>query len=240
MTNSDGRSYLATRWSMLDQLGKPSADEAWRWFIDRYRPFASSVLAKILGARGRARDVDAAAEEFWAYLFSSEVFRAADRDRRFRSFLAGTLRNFARDYCRKHGQHISSDDESGPEPTTTDALPEDEELRIFAHQVLRLALQQLESKHPDNAQAVRWFYGIAHDQEDLTALKEPLPVSEIARRLEIKPNAVHQVLHRGRKRLRERIEAELRDTVLEAADLEGEITTILATLGADAPGLTAG
>ena len=225
---------------MLEQLAGSQTDDGWRWFIDRYRPFARSVLRRILKARGRERDLDLAVEEFWAYLFQSQVFARADRERRFRGFLAGTLRHFAQDYCRKN-RHVQSDDEDfDAEPAFMDALPEDEELKLFAHNVLHLALQQLEQSHADNAKAIRWFYGVDQDQGEHGTVCAPMSVAAIAERLEIKPNAVHQVLHRGRKRLRARIERELQDTVTDAADLQVEIETILATLREDAPGLTAG
>lgn len=229
---------LVTRWSMLDQLSDTRADEAWRWFIGRYRPFSRGVLGRILRARGRGSELETALDECWSYLFSSDVFRRAERGRRFRSFLAGTLRNFGRDYCRRNPHPGSTDEAETHEAETTDPLPEDEELRLFAHQVMHLALQQLEQTHPENARAVRWFYGV--DQGELTSLHEPLSVAEIATRLDIKPNAVHQVLFKARKRLRTRIEAELRDTVADDSDIEAEVTTILAALGADAPGLTSG
>lgn len=191
-------------------------------------------------ARGRERDLDAATEELWAYLFSSNVFARADRSRRFRSFLAGTLHHFVQDYCRKN-QHVQAEeDELAIEPSITDALPENEELRLFAHHVLHLALEQLEASHPDNAKAVRWFYGVDQDGENLSLVCAPLSVADIAPRLGIQPNAVHQVLHRGRKRLRARIEAELKDTVTDASDLDEEVRTILSALTQDAPGLTAG
>ncbi len=229
---------LVTRWSMLEQLSDTRADEAWRWFIDRYRPFARGVLGKLLRARGRGSELETVLDECWTYLFSSDVFRRAERGRRFRSFLAGTLRNFGRDYCRRN-QHGQAPDEGQEfEPGAMDPLPENEELALFAHQVLHLALKQLENSHPANAQAVRWFYGV--DQGDLTTLREPLSVTEIAVRLDIKPNAVNQVLHKARRRLRARIEAELRDTVADDADIEDEVRMILDALGADAPGLTAG
>lgn len=239
MEQQRGPSGFVTRWSKLDELAGTQADDAWRWFIDRYRPFARSVLSRILKTRGRGRDLEAAVEEFWAYLFSSNVFASADRGRRFRSFLAGTLHHFVRDYCRKNRHMQSEDEEVEIEPASVDALPETEELRLFAHQVLRLALAQLEANHSDNAKAVRWFYGVDQDREDLSAVCEPLSVAEIAERLGIKSNAVHQVLHRGRKRLRVHIEAELKDTVTDGKDLDEEVRTILEALAQGAPGLSA-
>jgi len=234
----DVSSELSTRWSMLDRLDKTDANEAWEWFIHRYRPFARGVLSKTLSMRGRAGDLNAAVDEFWAYLYSSNVFRKANRDLRFRKFLAGTLRNFARDYCRRNagGPALNVDPEQ--DPAADESLPEDVELKLFAHQVLHLALQHLEASHKDNANAIRWFYGVGQDPIELETMTAPLSVTEIAERLAIKPNAVHQLLFRGRKRLRARIESEVRETVSDSGELAQEIDEILDALKADAPGLT--
>jgi len=224
---------------MISQLRKSDADDAWRWFIDRYRPFARSVLQKILSMRGRSRDLDPAADEFWAYLYSSNVFQRADRDRTFRNFLAGTLRNFARDYCRKNALVPTNDNFVPEAPVADDALLEDEELKLFARQVLRLALKHLEASHADSAKSMRWFYGVGDNADNLFESSDPMSVAEIAERLAVKPNAVHQHLYRGRKRLRARIEAEVRETVSNDELWQQELEVIIGALRVDAPGLTA-
>ena len=66
-----------------------------------------------------------------------------------------------------------------------------------------------------------------------------MSVAEIAERLAVKPNAVHQLLYRGRKRLRARIEAEVRETVSNDEHWQQELEVIIGALRVDAPGLTA-
>jgi RNA polymerase sigma factor (sigma-70 family) len=226
---------LRTRWTLLEQLERTQAGDAWRWFIDRYRPFVRSVLRRVLSQLGREAELAAAVEEFWGYLYGSEVVARADRDRRFRSFLAGTLRNFAREYCRRNPALPAADEGNSQEPSSDLDIPELEELRLFAHQVLHLALELLEQSYPSDAQALRWFYGV--DQGELSELRETLSVAEIAGRLEIQANAVHQLLHRARKRLRRCVEQELRETVGSGSDLEAEMREILEALAQDSPGL---
>lgn len=222
---------------MLDRLHAPQAGEAWHWLIERYRPFARAVLRQILSAHGRENDVEAAVGEFWGYLYTSRVFERVDRERRFRSFLAGTIRNFARDFCRRNAARGGGLDPDF-DPVAPVDLPEDREVRAFANQVLQVALAELGSRHTQSAMVLRWFYGVANDNDALAATAEPIPVTEIARRMQLKPNAVHQLLHRGRKRLRAHIEAELRETVAQPEDLEDEICMILRCLNDDRPGLT--
>src|SRR5262249_7114269 len=73
-----GGSTLATYWTQIDALDRARAESAWRWFVDRYRGFVRSVLARFVGSV-RA---DAATDDFWAYVFESEVLQRADRTRR--------------------------------------------------------------------------------------------------------------------------------------------------------------
>ena len=233
MPDPNGQS-LMTRWSMLERLQGDEANATWTWFIERYRPFVCACLTRVAGRSG---EVEAAEAEIWSYLYTSEVFERADRSRRFRSFLAGVIRNFGRDWRRRnHHQQGDDDSEQELEAEAKLDLPEDEEMRLFARQVLQLALSELERKHPDNAIALRCFYGIPVDADG--DFVEAIPASGIAKRLGIATNAVHQILHRGRKRLREHIERELRETVALGSELDEELALMLEAMGRDAPGLT--
>ncbi len=224
---------LHTRWTMLDRLQGTEAEAAWKWFIDRYRPFVSTCLRRVMGSKAAA---ESAEDEVWSYLFTSDVFEQADRSRRFRGFLIGVIRNFAHSWRRRnyHAQAASEED-SLPEPVAPVDLPEDEEMRLFACQVLHLAMEELGRKHEANALALRWFYGVPDTPNG--EFVAAMPVTKIAEQLGIAPNAVHQVLHRGRKRLRELIEDELRETVREEVDLKDELELMLGAMQREAPGL---
>lgn len=222
---------LQTRWSMLERLRGPEAEAGWRWFMERYRGYARSCLRRVVHDSGR---LAVAEQELWSYLFTSEVFRRADRGQRFRSYLAGTIRNYGRQWLRQDRQ-AASDEPEAPEPSVSDPLPEAEELRLWARHVLWLALTELERRAARSARAVRLFYGL-DDDEDGIAFVAPQPVSAIARTLDLQPNAVHQALHRGRAQLRALIEAELHQTLRESDTLDDEIGALRAVLG-QAPGL---
>lgn len=228
---------LHTRWSRLDHLHSTESEAAWRWFIDRYRRYIRTVLSRTLHAWGRGGEIEAALGEIWGYLYSARVIDRADRGRRFRPFLSGTVRNFARDYCRQHrrpGQELGDG-----EPWAIVDPNEGEEIRLFAHQVLHLALDGLERRQPAQARAVRWYYGLGGEADPLGELVAPTSVADISKRLGLTPNAVHQALFRGRRALQARIEAELRETVATGSDHREELSDILAVLGSAAPGLTA-
>lgn len=230
---SDQNRSLRTRWSMLDGLRGESAEESWRWFVDRYRPYILSCLRRLIRPGHRAEQ---AADEIWSYLFTSAVLDNADRERRFRSYLAGTVRNFALTWLR---QNLTPTDATAAEPVADGADPavtsEQQDMQQWTRQVVQLALAELARRHAEQVQVLRWFYGLP--EAAAAESSEPRSVSWIAEQLGLKANAVHQIVFRGRKRLRTCIENELRETVRDEADLGDELRLIYAVIAQESPGL---
>lgn len=98
MTESGNPLNITTRWTQIDALRGDNAESAWNWFVDRYRPFVRGVLRATLQTPA---DAAPAEDEFWGYVYLSGAIHRADRERRFRAFLSGTVRNFARAWLRK-------------------------------------------------------------------------------------------------------------------------------------------
>ena len=224
---------LRTRWSKLEGLHGGAAQDAWRWFIERYRTYIRVGLERMIQPRQRAEE---ATEEIWSYLFESSVIENADRNRRFRTYLAGTIRNFAHAWMRRNSPaEVRHDRDWLASPGDPAEAFEARDLQLWKSQVVHLALDQLAQRHPDQANAVRWFYGLP----DTPDLESPTlqPATEIATRLGVQVNAVHQVLFRGRKRLRTCIENELRETVTNRDDLDEELRIVYEALEREHPGL---
>ncbi len=220
-------SALTTRWSMLDRLGQHRADEAWAWFVTRYRPSIRAILARQIGFA----QVDAALDEFWSYLFTHKIAARADRARRFRTFLCAVARKYALVWRREQAGLPSADD--APEPTCEDAAADADDVRAWALHTLSLGLAALRERHADDADLLQWFYGVAVDGSEV----EPLTVAVIATRTSKKPNAIHVALHRARQRLRAHVEAELREVVVDVEGFEDERRVILTAIGAARPGM---
>jgi RNA polymerase sigma factor (sigma-70 family) len=224
---------LDTRWSLLEDLRGPRAEEAWSWFSDRYRPYVRSVLQRTLRAPDRT---DAALDEVWSHLFTSEVIENADRGRRFRSYLAGTVRHFALGWLRRHPAVDEAEPDDAPAAHGDPAEQlEAEELRLWKRQVVQLALDQLANRHEQQVQVLRLFYGLPAGVD--TAPGEPRSAAWIATHLGIQANAVHQLVFRGRKRLRSCIENELRETVGDAEALADELRLVYEVIERENPGL---
>lgn len=225
---------LTTHWTEIRQLSSGEQPGAWQGFVERYRGFVESALRRMIWSTDRAQD---ATDEFWAYLFQSDVLARLQPPMRFRAFLSGTLRNYALDWLRRNTQRrhvILHDAHVAPEPD----MPEREELALWGHQLLHLALQRLERAQPRWAMALRRFYGLGED-----VLAPPAPRTgawDLAMALGLANNplnALHQLLFRARRGLRECLTEEVRQTVSTRPDLREELTTVFAVLGTSIPGL---
>lgn len=228
-----GSRSLHTRWSMLDELRGGGAEEAWRWFIDRYRGYIGTCLRRLIQAPERAEQ---AMEEVWSYLYTSSVIENADRDRRFRTYLAGTVRNFALEWQRKQaGSKAATLSGAAADDADPSRGYEEHDMQLWTRQVVQLALAELAKGSADQAQALRWFYGLP--QTFVDDGDEPRPASWIATQLGIKVNAAHQLVFRARNRLRQCIERELRETVRDVDDLEDERRLVYRVIARESPGL---
>lgn len=228
---------LTTHWTEISQLSASDRETAWQGFIERYRGFVGAMLRRTIWPTARARD---AADEFWAFLFAGDVLAGLQPPIRFRAFLGGVLRNYSRDWHRRnrpHGHAVVDEGHAADEPT----LAEREELILWGHQLLHLALQRLERTQPRWALALRRFHGIGDD-----ALAEAPPrigAWALATELGLTTNALnalnalHQLLFRARRGLRECLMEEVRHTVSTRPDLRDELAKVFAALHTALPGI---
>lgn len=221
----------STRWSVIAQLHDGKPDDAWDWFIRRYRGYVAALLRHLgLGAS----DAAAATEEFWSYLYKSRAVERADRNGRFRSFLSGVVRNYAKSWRRERGGLGESALHDGLLAVAADTRDE-ADLELWAIQILHLGLTRLAREHADEERTLRWFYGLP-DEVGGDALPR-VGGTEIASRLGCSPNAIHQALFRARNRLRSCIEKEIATTVGSSPDLRAELMLMLGIVERKQPGL---
>lgn len=216
----------STHWSRLDALYGAAPDEAWQWFEERYRPLVRALLATWVRGAGRAA---AAESEFWGYLFMSRATQRADRERPFRAFLFGVLRNFSRRWLAAHAEEL----EPASMPAEASSPMAEFEARLWVQAVVRNALLAMEAEHPGSAMVLRLFYGI----EDGDAAREPLAAREVAARLGLNPQGIYMQLHRGRLRLRHWVEAELRAACPGEESFREELALLLRIAATRLPGL---
>lgn len=225
---------LTTQWTQIRELSGTDQAVAWQAFVDRYRAFVETTLHRLIWSADRAAE---ASDEFWAYLYQSNLLTRLQEPVRFRAFLSGVLRNYSRDWRRRNaapGRTTGSAAELAAEP----ALPEAEERRLWGNQLLHLAMQRLERTQPRWATALRRFYGLA--DQPMAPASARVGAWDLARELGLSGNplnALHQLLFRARRGLRECLTEEVRQTVGTRPELREELAFVFEGLGASVPGL---
>lgn len=127
---------LKSRWSRLEKLSDAEAQDVWEWFARSYEPFVRRMLT-LAGCS----DSKSATDEFWSYVFTRrERLLNADRRRRFRSFLTGFIRNFARERRRDNAERGASGEVRFP---GAEHPPEAVAMRVWAETVLHRCLDEL-------------------------------------------------------------------------------------------------
>lgn len=217
-----------TRWTMLEALHGQDSEQAWSWFVDRYRPYVRNILVTLLQSPAHAHQAE---NEFWGYVYLQDPVRRADRARRFRTYLAGVVRNFARSYKRRMTEPDGSKVTQSV-PAADEAVLQ-KELSMWTDMVLQLSLRTLRVEMPKAATAVEAFYGL--DQQTDTAAERS--TTDVAKLLQCNPAAVYQLLSRGRTRLRELIQQELMEGCSDAKEMSEELDEVLSNLGRRHPGM---
>lgn len=224
---------LTTQWSRIHQLNEHEATAAWQWFVDRYRGFVGAALRRLIWSPERAAS---ATDEFWGYLFQSGALQRPLPPARFRAFLVGTLRNYARGWIRRNPLVPQQEDGVLAEAREPQ-LSEEDEIGLWVRQVLHHALARLEREQPRWARALKTFYGLPNEIEG--AAVEALGATDLATELGCTRNALHQLLHRARQGLRNCLVDEIRQTVVSRSDLDAEVEALLGMLARIQPGLVA-
>lgn len=227
MTPHSFSDALPSRWSRLEKLSDAQAQEIWEWFVLSYAPLVTALLRRMGCA-----DAEEATAEFWGYLFERRGhITEADRERRFRAFLLGFVRNFALERARS-GRRLRTLD-SSPETLVND-LTEQESTYLWAQSVLEQGLSEIERTRPNRGEVIRLFYGLGPSiGEDA----EKLSISEVADRLGLAVSTISPMLTEARKLLRHAIERHLRETVTTDAQLGEEVRALFEALQEPHPGI---
>lgn len=223
----DAGDGVTTHWSRIASLSGDDRDGAWKWFVDRYRPFVRGLIG--VGVHS-PRLRQAAEDDFWGYVYISRSVERADRDRKFRNFLSGVVRNFVKSWVRTHGPTDNSDT-AARETMAPESF--DDELRLWAENLLQIAMRELSAEHPRYATTLSLFYGLSSDGSPCA----PMPASKVAEQLSCSPESVYMTLVRARERLRSLIERELRRGCEDEASLLEERNAMIRAMAKGHPGL---
>lgn len=212
-----------TRWTIVRRVTDGS-DVAWRELIERYRePIAGGVRRQLLRLAPSMRppDADEIVDDFFGWAFERGVIRRADTSQgRFRCFMQGVIKNYVFQALRARGTPAAELTETMDESYGDKAGVQEE--REWAESTLSRVIESMAREHPRDTELLLDAYGLG-----------PRPIAdraELARRVDLTPNALDQVLFRARQRMRAFIECEIRDTVTGALGFSEEYETVVERL----------
>jgi RNA polymerase sigma-70 factor (ECF subfamily) len=220
----------STCWTVIQAAAAGSADDRAE-FARRYAPVARAYLAARWRASPCTAELDDAVQEVFVECFRpGGILDRADRDRGFRAFFYGALRNVA---LRVETSRARRREHPAAPDAPLEGVPDDEESqsrafdRAWARALLREAAARMEERaRAAGAEACR--------RVELLKLRfyDGLPVRDIAARWQTEPATLHRQYARARQ--------EFREALLEVvafhhpgspAEVEQESVKLLALLG---------
>jgi RNA polymerase sigma-70 factor (ECF subfamily) len=230
--------FPATRWSLVAAAGVDGRGDsgALAWLCERYW---FPLFAYVRGKGHSPEDAEDLVQGFFAKLLEENLVERADGGRgRFRSFLLGCMNHFLlhdwRDAQRlKRGggvARIALDSQDAEARLARDLpgqqSPETEYDRAWALTLLdRVAAQvQVECDADGNAGRFAVLECFLH------GARAEMSLAAAAERLSVSLPAMKSIVHRLRKRFRERLMAEIRETVTSEDEVAAELQHLFASL----------
>lgn len=232
-----GRSFAATRWTVVLTAGRGSSPQAGRALEELCRTYWYPLYAYVRGRGHSPHEAEDLTQEFFARLLAKDYLADVDREKgKFRSFLLASLKHFlanewdrARAAKRGGGRpHLSLDTQMAEtryrsEPAN-DLIPEKLLDRQWALALLDQVLARLQAEFVADGKKKQF------DELKLllTEGKGATSYAEVAARLGTTEGAAKVAVHRLRRRYRELLREEISHTVAAPAEIEEEIRHLFA------------
>jgi len=205
-------------------------EAVWRELVDAY----AAPIARTLRRHMAAAD-EAEVRSFFAYLYERDVLARFDRSRsRFRCFVQGAARNFARERRREERDPVrpTQNDVDGHAPSEDLPLEREDEAE-WASAVLAQAFAVLAAERPRDARLLAGHHGLGG--------RPRVPHAELAREFETSTGAIAVAVHAAHRRLGALLRAQLRYQCPRAGaddhEYEAELGLVLERLCAARPAL---
>ncbi len=224
--------FATTHWSVVLRAGDAGSTEGRQALEQLCRAYWYPVYAELRRRGHGEHDAQDLTQEFFACLLRRESFAAASpRKGRFRSYLLGALDYFlsdvrAKEHAGKRGggqPSIPLDEAEAETRYRHDAASADAPDRAFDRRwlvaVLDAGLRALEAEQAATGKGAQF----SRLKPFLACETEAGDYQQVAAELGQKPGTVAVAVHRLRQRYQEIIRAEVRQTLLDPAELEDEL-----------------
>jgi RNA polymerase sigma-70 factor (ECF subfamily) len=232
-TGHRAMSFPTTRWSLVLHAGHRDDPEARDALGLLCQAYWYPIYALIRRQGYTSNDAENLTQEYFARLLEKGVVAAADPCKgRFRAYLSTDCRHFLLDQGRRERvrvrirRTVSIDGDEGERRYQFEPCDEMTPERLFdrtwAMTLLDRVLERLARDYASKGQG-ETFEGL---KVVLTQGKGVIPAADLAARLGMRENAVHQAVHRLKKRYRALLETEIAATLDDPSELEDEIRSL--------------
>jgi RNA polymerase sigma-70 factor (ECF subfamily) len=240
-------SFAPTHWSVVTTAGKTDSDpqEAHAALTQLCQTYWPPLYSFVRSRGYSTHDAQDVTQSFFVFLIERKTYTRVDRRKgKFRSFLLASMRNFlADDFDRNRalkrggGSEFLVFDEARVEEAESsfqaqvevNHVPDEDRVfeRTWAQTLVRDALESL-SRHYRSDGKEEVFRAL---KVFLTGGVDPLPsYPELALQLGIRESTLRSDITRLRARYREALRAEVRRTVAQESEVEGELLELLRIL----------
>jgi RNA polymerase sigma-70 factor (ECF subfamily) len=231
--------FVTTHWSVVQTAARSDTTRAQAALEHLCRIYWYPIYYFVRRRGHPIQDAEDLTQEFFTRLLKKHWLADADQARgRFRSFMMLMLKRFlAVEWRRAHAQKHAGNLHPLPLPLDTaetrysrepadNHSPEQAFERQWALSLLDTVLRDLGAEYEQDGKG-RLFEAL---KPSLTGSRETQPYAALASALEMSEGAVRVAVHRLRERYRERLKAEVADTVASPADVDDELRHLFRVL----------
>lgn len=232
--------FASTRWSVVLAAGRDSSPDGREALATLCRNYWYPLYAYVRRRVADPHEAQDLIQEFFSRLLDKNMLAVADPRRgRFRAFLLTSLRNFlanewekARAEKRGGGRTVLPlSFDSGESRYTREPADKLTPERLFDRQWAETLIDHVMTGLRDEFTRAGKIEHFERLKVFLTGRNPDAAYADVARRLGMSEGAAMVAAHRLRRRFRERLRAEIAETVAEPHDIDDEIRSLFAALG---------
>src|SRR5262245_42485956 len=234
--------FATTRWSMVVDAAQSSSASSRRALSELCAIYCYPLYAVVRRRGSNAEDAQDLTQEFFADLIGKETLRIADPQRgRFRTFLLAAVTNFLakqrrKTRARKRGGDraaISLDLSAAEKRYLLEPFHTLTAEKIYERRWAITLLEQVMAGLKEEAAHVGKLQQFERLAPYPGGSRLTVPYATIASELKMTEGAVKVAVHRLRQRCRDRLRAEIAQTVADAAEIDDELRELFANVRPD-------